>query len=54
MEGLGQAVSKIHTIVVEAVGADGKQYRIELDLNFPCDTRILSVGERSAPADNHT
>lgn len=43
--------SEIHTIVVEAVGADGKPYQAELDLNLPRGSRITSVRERRADAD---
>jgi hypothetical protein len=45
VESEGQADPEVHTVVVEAVGVDGKQYRVELNLNFPSGTRILSFRE---------
>jgi hypothetical protein len=42
----------MHMIVVEAEGVDGRQYRAELGLLFPTDSRITQVNEAPSPPPN--
>jgi hypothetical protein len=44
-----QDPGEVHTIVVEAQGSDGRQYRTELDLVYPSGSRITEVREDPAP-----